>query len=196
MKDQLSENQTAAVLKALDDAIQEGPWDESNFLKVIGKNLREIRDQFAMEIGLQAQEEERTAAGFAKQSVLRRGQQEIFIVLYSSEGSSLFSWERILANLPKQMISRPIYALEQHVIDIIKTKDNKINEAYVSMNISENDILEMGPDKISLDKLGKPLLALKNKSLNLESINRFVHESGTYRFNHGRLVKGVSTENK
>ena len=47
MKNELTDQQIAAILKVLDEAIEQGPWDASNFLKVIGKNLREARDQFS-----------------------------------------------------------------------------------------------------------------------------------------------------
>ena len=194
MKDQLSEQQAEAILQALDDAIEKGPWEESAFLKVIGKNLREIRDKFAMQLNLPAQQEVETATHLANQAALRSDQQEIFIALYSTNGGNMLTWERIIANLPKQMISRPIYANEKDVKDIIKTKVNKTNEAYVSMYVNQTDILFTEAEKTPKDKLGKALLSLKNKSLILDNVNRFVHESGVYKLTHARLVKNVVQE--
>jgi len=106
----------------------------------------------------------------------------------------MLTWERIIANLPKQMISRPIYANEKDVKDIIKTKVNKTNEAYVSMYVNQTDILFTEAEKTPKDKLGKALLSLKNKSLILDNVNRFVHESGVYKLTHARLVKNVVQE--
>lgn len=194
MKDELSEQQTDAILKALDEAIETGPWDESNFLRVIGKNLREIREGFVNQLNAPGLERSRQASHLANRIALRSGQQEIFIALYSSDGTNIQSWERILMNLPKQMISRPIYANEEDVKAIIKTKENKNNEAYVSMYISQNDILVLSPDKTPIDKLGKPLLTLKDKSLSLDNINCFVHQTGTYQLTQGRLVKNSFVE--
>ncbi len=194
MKDELSEQQTEAILKALDDAIEHGPWDESNFLRVIGKNLREIRDAFANQLLLPGQEKSKIVSHLANRIALRSGQQEIFIALYSSDGANLQSWERILMNLPKQIISRPVYASEEDVKAFIKTKENKNNEAYVSMYISQVDILQMSVDKTPIDKLGKPLLTLKDKSLSLDNINHFVHISGAYQYTQGRLVKAPLAE--
>ncbi len=194
MKDELSEQQTDAILKALDDAIEHGPWDESNFLRVIGKNLREIRDGFANQLHDPGYEKSKIASHLANRVALRSGQQEIFIALYSSNGTNMQSWERILMNLPKQMISRPIYDNEEDLRAIIKTKENKNNEAYVSMYVSQSDILMLTADKTPVDKLGKSLLTLKDKSLSLDNINRFVHISGTYQYVQGRLVKNPSAE--
>ena len=87
------------------------------------------------------------------------------------------------------MISRPIYADEEDVKAVLKTKENKQNEAYVAIYINQSDILPLPPDKASVDKLGKVLLSLKDKTLNLDNISRFVHLSGVYRYANGRLIK-------
>lgn len=194
MKDELSEQQTDEILKALDEAIANGPWDESNFLRVIGKNLREIRDEFFNQLHAPGHEKLKVASHLANRIALRSGQQEIFIALYSSNGTNLQSWERILMNLPKQMISRPVYNNEDDLKAMIRTKENKNNEAYVSMYISKGDILTLSADRTPMDKLGKPLLSLKDKSLSLDNINHFVHASGTYLYTQGRLVKDTSAE--
>nr|3FXD_A Chain A, Protein IcmQ [Legionella pneumophila str. Corby]3FXD_C Chain C, Protein IcmQ [Legionella pneumophila str. Corby] len=55
MKDQLSDEQKETILKALNDAIEKGPWDKSNFLRVIGKKLIAIRDRFLKRIGAASQ---------------------------------------------------------------------------------------------------------------------------------------------
>lgn len=192
MKNELSEQQTKAILKALDNAIAQGLWDESNFLKVIGKNLREIRENFFHHLDKSGQEKANISAHMANHMALRSGQQEIFIALYSSDGGNLQSWERIITNLPKQMISRPIYAEEKDVREIIKTKEHKINEGYVSIYVNQSDLLPTPPDKTPVDRLGKSLLSLKDKSLNLENINRFVNQSGVYNYSQGRLIKNSS----
>lgn len=194
MKDRLTEQQTNKIIEALDDAIANGPWEASNFLRAIGNNLREIRETFVNDADSAGQEKAKMAAHLANRVALRAGQQEIFIALYSSEGNNLQSWERILVNLPKQIISRPIYANEDDLKELIRSKERKVNEAYVSIYISQNDILQPTSDRIPVDKLGKPLLSLKNKSLNLDNINRFVHQSGTYSFLYGRLVKNLPTD--
>ena len=108
MTQNMTEEQTQAILKALDDAIETGPWEESNFLRVIGKNLKEIRGNFADHIA----NEEKTSLSSTRARIAQNqesGQKKVYVSLYSFEGNNLQSWERILANLPLQMISRPIY---------------------------------------------------------------------------------------
>jgi intracellular multiplication protein IcmQ len=187
MKDELTKEQTDAILKALDDAIDGGPWEESNFLKVIGKNLREIRERFVSQLDFP--DRGKGGVNLANRIALRSGQQEIFIALYSVDGNNVHSWERILANLPKQMIARAIYAEEKSAQDMIKSKENKVNEAYVSIFVSKENILPSSPDKLQVDKLGNPILSLKDKALSLDNINHFVHVTGRYKYHVGRLTK-------
>lgn len=189
MKDQLTDEQSAAILKALNEAIETGPWEESSFLRVIGKNLQQIRDEFIGLLSNRNQAQLRAESNLANRVALRSGQQEVYISLYSADGSNIQSWEKIVTNLPRQMISRPIYADEENIKDILKIKEHKINEAYVAIYINKDDILSLGADKLPKDKLGNTLLNLKDKTLNLDNISRFVHVTGVYRFERGHLIK-------
>lgn len=189
MKDRLSDEQNEAILKALNDAIEKGPWEKSNFLKVIGKNLTEIRDGFLNQLGASSHAQLKAESHLANRIALRSGQQEIYVSLYSADGTNIQSWEKIVVNLPRQMISRPIYADETDIKALLKTKENKQNEAYVAIYINQHDILPLSAEKSPVDKLGKTLLSLKDKTLNLDNISRFVHVSGVYRYERGRLIK-------
>ncbi|HHF7365763.1 TPA: Dot/Icm secretion system protein IcmQ [Legionella bozemanae] len=188
-KNTFTKEHNDAILKALDYAIQNGPWDKSNFLRSIGNRLIGIRDNFAKKINERSQAQIQADAHLANRLALRSGQQEVFVSLYSSDGSNLQSWERIIANLPRQMISRPIYANEEQVQALIKSKENKQNEGYVAIYINETDIIHLSADKTLMDKLGSPLLTLKDRALNVDNITRFVHLSGHYKYSRGRLIK-------
>jgi len=189
MKETLTDQQSKAIIKALDDAIESGPWDQSNFLRAVGKNLNEIRDNFVNQMRVRTPAQLKAESHFANRMALRSGQLELFISLYSTDGSNIQSWERIVANLPRQMISRPIYSNEGDITALLKSKENKQNEAYVAIYVNKTDVLPCAPDKVVLDKLGHQLLNLKDKSLDLENITRFVHVSGVYRYERGRLLK-------
>lgn len=189
MKDILSEEQNEAVLKALDEAIKNGPWEQSNFLRAIGQNLNKIRENFVSQLDTRTQQQIKADSHLAERMAVRSGKQEIFVSLYSADGSNLQSWEKIVANLPRQMISRPIYADEDHVRNLIKMKENQHNEAYVAVFINLTDIIPLPPDKVLVDKLNNPLLALKDRVLEIENISRFVHFTGVYQFDRGRLIK-------
>ncbi len=191
MTDKLTKEQINSILATLDDALAQGPWGASTFLSLIGKKLQHIRDEFEQkqqEGGLYGHSS--TLSASANERAERYAQmQKIFIALYASDGTNLNSWERVIANLPSQMISRPVYAKEEDIIAILRSKSNPVNEAYASFYVDPKYILEKLTEKITVDKLGKPLLALKDKAINLAHLDRFVHLSGTYQFVNGRLVK-------
>lgn len=188
MKDKISEEQAQAALKALEEAIAKGPWDASNFLRVIGKNLADLRDEFVATIAANKTFVAKESP-LAASPTLIAGQKEIFIALYCAEGNSLSGWEKILSNLPQHMISRAIYVNELEVEQLIRSRPNKINEAYISAYIKETDILVLPKEKVPKDKFGKELIVLKDKVLQIENMHRFVHLSGRYRYTKGRLIK-------
>ena len=188
MNDELSKQEAEDVLKALDDAINKGPWDKSTFLKAIGKKLQEIRYDFASKMN-DTGAKSLTASHLAKRVALRAGQQEVFVSLFCSEGQHIRNWERIVNNLKHQVISRPVYASEEDVKALLRTKENINREAYVGVYINKNELLHPPPDRIPKDKLGNEILTFKDNAFNLDNITNFYHASGVYTFEDGRLVR-------
>ena len=176
-------------LKALDHAIASGSWDETNFVLIIGKKLKEMREKIAEDIKIAEEDSDFSSDFLSKNLAMQNSLKEVYIVLYSLEGSKLQSWEQIIVNLRRQMVSRPVYSTEEEAIAIIKTKEKKINEAYVSVFVNEEDILHMPADKSPVDKLGQNMLVLKDNSISLDYINYFVHLTGKYRYSRGKLLK-------
>lgn len=189
MAEKSTKEQVALVLQALNKALEVGPWKETTFLRVIGKNLQKIRDDLQNELTPSNAVESKKTAHLLDRVAARSGQKEVFISLYASGGDNIQTWERLVANLPKQVLSRPIYANEEDVREHIRFKANNMNEAYISIFVKNEDILDVPSDKIPKDRFGKPLLMLKDKAIVLENISRFVHTLGVYTYNKGRLTK-------
>ncbi|WP_367606367.1 Dot/Icm secretion system protein IcmQ [Legionella sp. W05-934-2] len=192
-EDKLTRDQIQSIRNAFDKALNEGPWQETNFLRAMGKQLEKIRDNFLVEVGEKSSDAAETSSNLANRVALRSGQQEIYISLYSSSGNQLSSWEKVIANLPRQLISRPIYEDEERVRSRIKSKSMPVNEAYVCAYIDKDDIKILPKDKIPHDKLNHPLLTVKDRAITLDDITRFVHLSGTYQYREGRLVKNANS---
>ena len=174
-------------LAALDKAIASGSWDETNFVLILGRKLREMRTNLAEDIAKFEDKKDFSADFLSKNLAMKNSLQEVFISLYSLDGVKLQTWEQIIINLRKQMVSRPVYATEKDVIAIIKTKEKKINEAYVSVFINKEDILNIPVDKAPVDKLGQNMLVLKDNAISLDHINYFAHITGKYRYSNGKL---------
>lgn len=176
-------------LAALDKSIASGSWNETNFILIIGKKLKEMRANLAEDIKDFENNSEFSSDELAKNLAMQNSLREVFISLYSVDGAKLSNWEQIVVNLRKQVISRPVYAAQEEVIAFLKTKEKKINEAYVSIFVKNDDILQLRDDKVQVDKLGQKLLVLKDNSISLDCINYFVHLTGKYKYSRGRLIK-------
>lgn len=185
--DETIRQKSEKLLEALNTAISSGSWDETNFVVIVGKKLRAMRDMLAAQLKEADEDPANSPAFLARKMAMQGTLKQVFVGLYSLEGTNLQSWERIIANLRRQMVSRPVYANEADIQAIIKTKEKKINEAYVSIYIDPNDMLDLSTDKVPVDKLGKPMLVLKDSAIHLENIDYFMHVTGKYQYIRGRL---------
>lgn len=188
------------LLQAIDDTIETGPWDKSVFLGAIGKKLKEIRFNFKnrllfLDPGFEEAEEHLVTSDNSApatpiaQPLPAEGQMEAFVSLYSADGSNIQKWEKILLALDKQIVTRPVYSTEKEVKTLIRSKPNRKNDAYAIFFLDKQDIISPRDGKAPLDRLGNPLLILKDTALKLSNITCFCHESGIYSFQHGVLSR-------
>jgi intracellular multiplication protein IcmQ len=118
----LNDQQKAQVLEALNQTAGHDVWEKSNFLRVIGKQVAEVRDDFKQLLNPKTSSSERQDHLSA---IADKESTPVFISLYCSKGSDLKNWERVLSTLPTQLTSRSIYTEETHVIELIKSKIHK-----------------------------------------------------------------------
>lgn len=182
----LSKEEQTEILNALNQAANNEVWTKSTILRVIGKQVCAVRDDFEKLINSSAS----SALPLSLQAETSASERvNVFVSLYCAKGNDLKNWERMLSSLPAQLISRPVYTDEAAAITLIKSKTNKENEAYLSVHIPANTIVPNAPDKPITDKLGQPLLVLKGKPLAADYEATFFHESGTYQYANGKLTK-------
>jgi len=195
-KNKFSDKQLNVILKSLRELLERGSWNTSAFLRVIGKKLQKVHDDFAARVHNAQQGFSHASAQDSMQHMPLETQQEIFIALYASDGANIQSWEKILMNLPRQAISRPVYAEATAIQHVFKERKSHLNEAYVVMYINRDAILPTPLDKTPKDRFGTDLLTLKNTALSLDNVIRFVHASGIYTYNKGRLTKVLDAKRK
>ena len=191
MTEKFTKDQKVGIIVALDEALEKGPWSATKFLSLLGKKLQNIRDEVAESLDNNDDETKGRPSKLSQQTTADRHakMKKLYVALYAFDGTNLQTWERILQYLPNQVISRPVYENEEDAIASIRSKSNRINEAYAAIYVDPQFILPQPVEKISVDKLGKPLLALKDKAIILNNVEVFVHQSGTYHFASGRLIK-------
>lgn len=176
------------VKKILDQGIEEGPWQDSLFLKGIKKKLEEIRDKFEAGIGLDAFE----GYGDNQNDALSQGLEnttEVYISLYQSQGRNIQKWQDVIVSLLRCATGRPIYKNEQEARSATHLADNNPNSAYVVLKVNKDAILADSSDQPRLDREGRKLLVLKEGSIKLQNIIRLVHASGDYKIVGNFLVK-------
>ncbi|OGV32355.1 MAG: Dot/Icm secretion system protein IcmQ [Legionellales bacterium RIFCSPHIGHO2_12_FULL_35_11] len=181
-------------ISALDKAIAAGSWDETNFILILGKKIKQMRDALAIKLDSIGGDSTLSSDFISRRAALENALIEVYISLFSLEGVKLQSWEQIVYNIKKQVISRPVYATEEEVVNFIKTKSQKLNEAYISIFVRKEDILIPKGDKSPVDRLGQNLLVLKDNAISLDNVNFFIHSTGSYRYSRGKLVKTPISE--
>lgn len=185
-EDELSKQQVEEIGAALDRVVDDLPWEQSVFLSALGKKFAQIRDEFKRDVGLDEHALEKKNSE-KERFKLAEGQLEVFISLYNAQGNDLSHWSRIIGNLTNQSVSRPTYDAMKDVKEMIRSKNNINNEGFVSVYITREDLLKLPDERQPKDKLGHPLLVLKERAITHDKIRKFYHVSGIYEYKKGLL---------
>lgn len=175
------------ILNALDGAIDKGPWEHNLFFKGIGKKLRDARDKFKEELGIDELAADLLAQNQSNHKTDTQST-EVYIALYQAEGSNIAKWTTVVNSLAGYNLTRPVYRNEADIQAAIRAKEQQQNDAYVAVRVRNIDIMQI-TEKQPKDKLGHELLILREGAIHLESISRFVHKSGHYQFRNKLLSK-------
>lgn len=180
------------ILKVLDNAISNGRWERSLFFKAIRKQLEDLRDQFQKDVD--ALHASGSTLSYLPQTIPIENRVEVYVSIYAAEGSIISKWENLINSLGgTHTISRPVYRNEQDIIANIRSKDYKQNDAYIAVYVQKSDILKPYNDKPPIDRFGRELLILKEGAVDSHNITRFVHISGIYSLESGKLIRRDNT---
>lgn len=177
------------ILKALDEAISQGPWEHNLFFQGIGKKLHDLRDKFQQELGLE--EANLTTNQSTEVDVTTQSNQpvEVYISLYQAEGTNIRKWLGVVTSVIGHSVSRPVFKSEVDIQAAIRAKTYKQNDAYIAVKVQAEDIMRLSSNQPLLDREGRELLMLREGAVKLSNIVRFVHLSGDYIFQDGVLIK-------
>src|SRR5690348_13502432 len=146
------------LIRALDQMIADGNWEGGLFFQAAGKKLRILSAELKAELQL-TEEQQPSAAEVIDYVKQKSGLIEIYISVYCIEGKNMKKWEIVLENLPRQIVSRPIYKREKDIKETIHTKENPINDGYAVAYVTDMDILKPSfRDKALVDRFGHELL--------------------------------------
>ncbi len=166
-------------------------WEDSPFMKILHAKLCKVIDEFDDLMGIQhttnaeqvVDKSLERAAFFQSQDM-----QLIYIYLYTSEGKALDAWERVISNIAKQYISRPIYISEDDVQGAAQFSPILINAGYVGVWVKKSAIIVEDEAHQIKDKFGKRLISLKDRSIDLKNMEYFWNNYMLYEWKEGGLV--------
>ena len=185
----LTQEEAQDIAHKIDEVSSKKLWESSGFLRAVNKKLKALKEIF-LQASVVEEGSSKVSSRLEQRISKHNDYAELYVSLYSSEGDKISAWERILYNLSKHVISRPIYDNEENIKKLIKSKENPHNEAYIAIMVQRSDLLPpIRQDKVLQDRLGQPLLTLKDNSILLNNVKRFVHVSGVYEWQKNKLFK-------
>jgi len=185
------------LLKGLDKAIQQGPWQKGTLFQNMGKRLRHLREKLIDAMDEEPTHQQTTTSTSITQHHASKdpNYQAIYISLYNTDGNSLTKWEKIIAALNTSNTTRPIYQNEADLHMILRSKSNKTNDGYAIVYVLKTNILTSPADNQPQDKFEHPLLHLKPNAISPNNIAKFIHKSRHYLVKNGKLYPQVSNDN-
>ncbi len=172
---------------------ERGDWQTGLFFRAANERWQTLEQQVQGSLVglLQA-----AAAAESRQKVQpkrsKNATMPIYIYLYQADGHNIRVWQQAIFSLSNQSVNRPIYKNEADVKQLIDSRSDPHNHAYVIVLIDENDVVQASRGKPRQDKYGHELLTLSERAIKLENIDQIVHITGRYRFENGALKQDSS----
>lgn len=179
------------VLEMVRDVIK---FDEETRQKLnVGDKFRFVRDRLH---ALAERLEQHAAANkvVVEEKVTRKTATDevmVFVYLYNVHGLNIKTWQNLLT--PKVFfeysVNRPIYTDKNHVEGLLRTKQNKVQHAYLMVAVKPADIL---PSNNVKDAIGNPLIKVREGALLFDQLVSFHHNDHEYTVSSkGELTKKV-----
>lgn len=178
--------QAKTIQDALHRLVNSTHFSNSSFLKLIHQQIKLLSDEFDTTM------QEVYFSKVEKTEHMQKnntGKELVYISIYCSDGQNLSAWQRVIENLAKQYISRPIYLHEPDVQQAVKGKLQLMNEGYVAIYVDSKAIQTTDDPLLTMkDKWGHSLLSLKDKAIDLKNFEFFWHNSKQYLLSSQGLI--------
>jgi intracellular multiplication protein IcmQ len=156
----------------------------------IGEKFRFVRDRLQ---GMLTQLEQHmdTVHQEAKKTEILAHEHEItvYVYLYNAQGAVLQTWHNMLT--PKLFyeysVNRPIYTEKNQIDNVIQSKANHVQHAFLSVAILPSDIL--APEEARTDPQGNKVVKVREGSLRFERLISLNHNRQDYILLDGSLHK-------
>jgi len=177
---------SAELVAILDNLLSSDDWETSLLLRATKKHLTALKDE-AKQIATKLNGNAELKVRQEVNATLKEGHLKIYISLYQAKGSSIKVWHKMLKSLANYSMSRPVYANEEHVREVIRSKPDMQRHAYAIVAIANDNIINLG--KKPVDSFNHELLMLKEGTVQLQNIIEFVHANEKhYVFKNDELI--------
>lgn len=115
----------------------------------------------------------------------------VYVYLYNVNGMQLRSWQNMLTSdvFYEYSVNRPIYARQDNLTLLLKSKVNKLQHAYFSIVVKQADVIQQTGIGLK-DVSGSPMLRLREGSLHFQNLISFTHNEIEYQISaHGELIE-------
>lgn len=175
------------LLQTLDKVIQEGHWEGGLFTQNILKRLQALRQRVVDYMGNESISASESIETHIEIPEHKAGYRRLYVAVYQADGERLDRWFHLIKNLADFCASRPVYAVEAHVQELMRARRGR-NYAYIVLWVKEADMLAPLGGQYPLDKFEHELYAMKPSGVKLENLIEFVHDGRRYVLKEGQLV--------
>lgn len=113
---------------------------------------------------------------------MKSDEEIVYVYLFNAQGAKFHTWLSVLT--PKALmdhsVNRPVYAKFEHIDELLRSKIDIEQHAYIKARIKKSDIIMSLENSILKDALGNKLLRLKYGSLTADKIVCFFHRNKEY----------------
>jgi hypothetical protein len=106
----------------------------------------------------------------------------VYVYLFNAQGRNLNSWSPLLT--PRALMdlsaNRPVYAKREHVEELLRSKADPEQHAYISAIVKKADIVMSYENSVLKDNIGNLLIRIKYGALHQENILGFHFKNKEY----------------
>lgn len=183
-----SKEQQLKLLALVKEAIERdqqlrGKYQIGEKFRFVRERLHHLLVKLEQDMDALDQQEKKVIEDIPKDEVI------IYVYLFNAHGLDLRSWMKMLT--PKifyeHSVNRPVYLDKSFVEAFIRSKQNKLQHGYLTVGVSDKDIIQRESGK---DSLGHQLAKIKEGTLSFTRLVSFTHNEHVYTVNaEGEIVK-------
>lgn len=188
---QENKSQNEKLIESVREAIKRDSelrekYQVTNKFRFIQDRLQKLLEFLEKHYETTQEEEKQETVTIAEDEAL------VYVHLFNAKGTALASWQNMVTPTVfyEYSVNRPIYAEKSHIEALIRTKNNKLQHAYLTVAVKKTNVVQAANDSSPKDSLGHSLIRVREGTLSFERLVSFTHNLIEYKVDaYGVLVK-------